>query len=71
MLSWIPDSDLAQDLLESVVEGPEGDSIYEVYVNSVPDGTEDALAEVEAEARKEGDDKEIEVIDLLDDEDDM
>ncbi len=25
-------SDLAQDLLESVVEGPEADSIYELYV---------------------------------------
>jgi hypothetical protein len=32
MALWCCLPDLAQDLLESVVEGPEGDSIYEVYV---------------------------------------
>ena len=28
-------SDISQDLLESVVEGPEADEIYEMYFNGV------------------------------------
>lgn len=39
-LGWLQNSlDLAQDLLESVVEGPEGDNIYEIYVEDDDDAT--------------------------------
>jgi hypothetical protein len=36
-------SDLAQDLLEIVVEGPEGDSIYEVFVAEEESAEEPAV----------------------------
>ncbi len=34
LLTKPTNSDLAQDLLDVVVEGPEGDAVYEVYVSN-------------------------------------
>jgi len=35
--------DLAQDLLEAVVEGPEGDNIYEIYVEDDDEPSQDTV----------------------------
>ena len=44
--------DISQDLLESVVEGPEADEIYEMYFNGV-----ETTSSLRAPHRKEADDE--------------
>lgn len=49
---------LSQDLLETVVEGPEGDSIYEIYVDD-EDSQQVVQNNGNVEERKDGDENDI------------
>lgn len=49
---WLMAIDISQDLLESVVEGPEADEIYEMYFNGV-----ETTSSLRAPHRKEADDE--------------
>lgn len=51
-------SDLAQDLLDAVVEGPEGDQVYKIYSNE-EDEPEEEVQDEAIEADEDYDEEEI------------